>query len=281
VADRAGAWGGYEEGSYYGKASVINTHSVYPFSFISISGDNAPQELGSNYIRFLPPDNIDSRLIIEFDGEDWINWAPVIVKVKSDGTGFESYEMIIEPSYKNGCHSIEGFGTVYSEVFLVAAVSIDPDPRLTDGAPYKYNASLNGICNSSINAYSIQTDSQTTGNNKGDSRCFIATAAFGSSDSPYVKILRDFRDQYLMPYDIGRRFVGLYYKASPSIADFIGQRPPALFFVRSALFPAIGIAFLFIKTSFLEKLTLIAIVLSLSGMTFYKTRRKTLKKLTR
>ena len=279
VADRASTWGGYEEGRQYGSAAITGSHNSYPLSFFLISGDNAPQELGSNYIRFLPSDNIDNRLIIEFDGEDGINWAPVIVKVKSDGTGFESYEMVIEPSYKSGCHSIDGFGTVYSEVFLVAAVLVDPG--VTDGMPYQYKASLNETCSNTINTYSIQTDSQTTGNNKGDSRCFIATAAFGSSDSPYVEILRDFRDQYLMPYDIGRRFVGLYYKASPSIADFIEQRPPALFFVRSALFPAIGIAFLLIKTSFLEKLIIIAIILSLSGMTFCKTRCKTLKKLTR
>jgi uncharacterized repeat protein (TIGR02543 family) len=56
---------------------------------------------------------------------------------------------------------------------------------------------------------------------KGD--CFIATAAYGSPLHSYVRILRDFRDTYLMPTKLGRKFVELYYKYSPFVVDLIAK----------------------------------------------------------
>lgn len=53
--------------------------------------------------------------------------------------------------------------------------------------------------------------------------CFIATAAFGSPLHPSVRILRNFRDQYLMPNKIGRALVDFYYKHSPTAADLIAK----------------------------------------------------------
>jgi hypothetical protein len=55
------------------------------------------------------------------------------------------------------------------------------------------------------------------------SPCFIATAAYGSPLHPYVRILRDFRDEFLMSNKLGREFVELYYKYSPFAANFIAK----------------------------------------------------------
>jgi hypothetical protein len=126
---------------------------------------------------------------------------------------------------------------------------------------------MNDTCNNSANAYLVQANSSSQANvsesKPTDRRCFIATAAFGSSESPSVIILRLFRDKYLLPYSLGQKFVRLYYTVSPSIADFIELHPPAPFLIRIALFPAVGIAFLCIKTTLMEKITLIIIALSL------------------
>jgi hypothetical protein len=53
--------------------------------------------------------------------------------------------------------------------------------------------------------------------------CFIATAAYGTDRAKEIDILREFRDAVLLPNSLGARFVSLYYKTSPPVADFISQ----------------------------------------------------------
>lgn len=53
--------------------------------------------------------------------------------------------------------------------------------------------------------------------------CFIATAATGSYDHPKVITLRKFRDNVLLTNSLGKIFVKLYYKISPSIANKIAN----------------------------------------------------------
>jgi len=53
--------------------------------------------------------------------------------------------------------------------------------------------------------------------------CFIATAAYGSFMHDDVKLLRQFRDAYLLSNTPGKWFVDMYYDVSPPIADFIRQ----------------------------------------------------------
>ena len=55
------------------------------------------------------------------------------------------------------------------------------------------------------------------------SPCFIATAAYGTALHEDINVLRDFRDEYLMPNPAGRAFVQIYYSTSPPIADLIRE----------------------------------------------------------
>jgi hypothetical protein len=53
--------------------------------------------------------------------------------------------------------------------------------------------------------------------------CFIATAAYGTDTAQEIDILREFRDEVLLPNRLGASVVSLYYQVSPPIANFISQ----------------------------------------------------------
>jgi uncharacterized repeat protein (TIGR02543 family) len=76
-----------------------------------------------------------------------------------------------------------------------------------------------------------------------DGGCFIATAAYGSPLHPYVMILRDFRDKYLMSNKLGRKFVDLYYEYSPFAAGLITRNKPIKVIVRIHLIPIIVLSY--------------------------------------
>gem|GEM_PF-1210534 len=58
----------------------------------------------------------------------------------------------------------------------------------------------------------------------GGGGCFIATAAYGSLMEPHVRILRDFRNCFLLGNSMENRLVHFYYTYSPPIANFIRLR---------------------------------------------------------
>jgi uncharacterized delta-60 repeat protein len=83
----------------------------------------------------------------------------------------------------------------------------------------------------------------TVGFQTGDS-CFIATAAFGSVFHPCVKVLRDFRDHFMINNSLGNLLVQQYYRYSPQVADVIATDSFLRNFTRLMLLPLIGLAWL-------------------------------------
>ena len=86
------------------------------------------------------------------------------------------------------------------------------------------------------------------------SGCFIATAAFGSYVEPNVKLLREFRDQYLLTNSPGRGFVKVYYKYGPFAAEYIREHDWLKPIVRVLLMPLVGISYILVKTSLATKI---------------------------
>jgi hypothetical protein len=65
--------------------------------------------------------------------------------------------------------------------------------------------------------------------------CFIATAAYGSPTAEQIDVLREFRDVVLLKSTLGSRFVALYYRLSPPVADFIAGNDVMRTLVRELL----------------------------------------------
>ena len=66
-------------------------------------------------------------------------------------------------------------------------------------------------------------------------RCFIATSAFQTPNALEVHYLRAFRDQRLKKSFMGRKFVYIYYRFSPSLARFLDSQAWLKPFVRTVL----------------------------------------------
>jgi len=81
---------------------------------------------------------------------------------------------------------------------------------LQNDFPLFYN-----VGNSQSNANS------TTSNNSG---CYIATMAYGDYNHPQVIVLRQFRDNILEQYILGRLFIKLYYYYSPKIVKRVQNK---------------------------------------------------------
>jgi uncharacterized repeat protein (TIGR02543 family) len=73
--------------------------------------------------------------------------------------------------------------------------------------------------------------------------CFIAEAAYGSPMERHVRILRDFRDTYLLNSTIGHTFVKAYYRYSTPVADFIAKHKALKAAARMGLLPMVAFCY--------------------------------------
>jgi hypothetical protein len=76
----------------------------------------------------------------------------------------------------------------------------------------------------------------------------------------HVKILREFRNRYLLTNTVGKAFVKYYYIYSPTAAEFIAEHNTARLAVRWSLLPLVGMSWLALKLGF--AVTMVFIFLS-------------------
>jgi hypothetical protein len=124
---------------------------------------------------------------------------------------------------------------------VVGATSFSIGPAGSHEVTINYTASAEGEQRGTIQISSDDPDEPTVslsvvGRGK---RCFVATAAYGSSLVGEIEVLRYLRDDYLLSHRAGQAFVSLYYRYSPPLADFISKRDPLREAVRLALRPIV------------------------------------------
>ena len=84
---------------------------------------------------------------------------------------------------------------------------IVPRMILSRGAPYK---SVCPYCAAMVKKFGY---------------CFIATAVYGDPFSNELTVLREFRDEKLLPNPIGELLVRIYYRTSPVLANWLVKKP--------------------------------------------------------
>jgi serine protease len=125
-------------------------------------------------------------------------------------------------------------------------------------------------------AASFTISAPAPGGGDGGGGCFIATAAFGSPMESHVRILRDFRDRYLLNNAGGRALVRLYYRISPPIAGIIAQNEKLRLWTRWGLMPVYGMAYLMIKVGLLT-ISLSITIIFLAVIFFIRIPRKKMR----
>lgn len=93
--------------------------------------------------------------------------------------------------------------------------------------------------------------------------CFIATAAYGSSMEPHVKVFRNFRDDFLVTTYVGRAFLDFYYTYPPPMANFIAKHDTVRLAMRCSLMPLIGLSWIALKIGLAVTMSLMILLLAL------------------
>lgn len=108
----------------------------------------------------------------------------------------------------------------------------------------------------------------------GGIKCLIATATYNSPQHPNIKILRDFRDKYLMSNKIGRKLVDLYYKYSPFVADLIAKNKVLKVIVRIQLVPFVAFSYMAVRFGPVVTTIVLALILAIPvfSISFYRRR---------
>ena len=160
---------------------------------------------------------------------------------------------------------------IYSELALGGgAQPVKGFTNTTDGNDKKYNlmfglrdasgavssfvCPLRGVQTSAIQGF------------LGKSSCFIATAAFRSTDAAPVLLLRELRDKILLKTELGSRFVGWYYHWSPPRAEWLMKNEFFRYPVLLWLFPLQLIAWLILHPLLLLSLIIVSISVLFIGL---------------
>ncbi len=267
-------------GDYYLAIYKSPSSSAHLMELYSVNHDLPATVVSGNSSLLNPADAASVLAVGAINYNDWTTGPQELYSSQGPTTDGRIKPDIMGPD--NVSNSIEGFfaGTSASSPHVAgaAALILNKNPgisvddlrnSLTSTAIdmgdsgkdniYGYGR-LNLDINATVSSGTGTTGGGTTGDGGGGGGCFIATAAYGSYEAPYVLILRKIRDRFLVTNRVGKAFVHLYYTYSPPLADIIANHNSLKIVVRIGLLPLVGISWLALKTGLLFTLFSLALI---------------------
>jgi len=116
------------------------------------------------------------------------------------------------------CAGAEPYTWAITQGSLPDGLSLDADRGIISGKPTRP-----GAFNFSVKVKDADQNTATAELSITVQDCFIASAAYGTETAEELDILREFRDEILLPDCLGAGLVSLYYEVSPPIAKFISE----------------------------------------------------------
>jgi hypothetical protein len=229
-------------------------HFGFPFNDIDkIDVDDLL--ISSNGTDFTPVtdegNTVSQRTVWEFEdisGDDDVDDVP------DDGTDYDA-AMHINKGYGYWL-SVNSLPGPYTEACL--RILYAPDEGESDASAFAIMSVENESPPPSPPNANVAFVTSNTGGSAAGGSCFVATAAYGSALHPYVGVLREFRDAYLLTHGPGKKFVDVYYEHGPKLAHFIEKHPTWKSVTRVLLLPVIGCGAFMVYSSMALKLIVMA-----------------------
>jgi hypothetical protein len=212
--------------------------------------------------------------------EDYEISFTVAAAESSEMQTFRRFTSTLGDFFVRTAHGEDDTGTAPGSAFDVST-SDSTGGQTDNGSGFgSYSSILSGLKAGTfyyVRAYAIDSNGRVYyGNQVGfttSDSCFVATAAYGTLLHPYVKVLRSFRDQYLLDNVLGQNLVNLYYTYSPPVADYIAARPVVRGVVRVALLPVIGTSWLVLNIGLVGMVLLVVCIILPFTLIFRSYRR--------
>ncbi len=162
-------------------------------------------------------------------------------------------------------------GNVEFSINHFSVFGIGPGPAAPE--PVVNNDPAPAVSDPIVNNDSVVAASGGGDGGQGGGGCFIATAAYGSYEQPYVQLLRRFRDRFLLTNAPGTWFVEQYYKTSPPLSDWLLERDGWRAVVRVALLPLIGVSWVLLEYPVAVQLLLLIGVMLITMRVWFRLPR--------
>jgi hypothetical protein len=243
--------------------SPLATYRAFPVNGATIPAPRVTlPHYSFAYYRLIPDASAPQDLTLTFTASPQLS---VVVMKKSSSGAIIEYP--VAPSATT--LTVPGFNTSATTEIVILISNATTSDSLSAG--FSTDGSAVTLPASPPASTSSPSASSSSSSGNGGGGCFIATAAYGSYLHPRVKVLREFRDRYLMATSPGRAFIRLYYRCSPPLAAFIARHDSLRFLCRGLLTPVV-VAVEHIRAS---------MALLLTGCLLLVSGRRLLQRLTR